>query len=124
MEGNDCYKFSTIRNYLDKTGQPPIKVVFDVGANVGDICLMMSGYFPEAKIYGFEPIAEYFEIAKARTQHLPQIHLLQQALSGQHVFMDDLGEFPRSRRIALKALKGAPEAGPGWCGGSVVLAED
>ena len=39
MEADDCYKFSTIRNYIARAKQKPIEIILDVGANVGDITL-------------------------------------------------------------------------------------
>src|SRR5713101_7583403 len=124
MEGNECYKFSTVRNYVEKTRQKSIEIILDVGANVGDISLMMNAYFPHAKIYGFEAVKEYYEIARSRTEHLGNITIFNKAVSFQHLFEDDLGERPRQKAVSLRILKGRPEAGPGWGGGSVVLPHD
>lgn len=124
MEGNDCYKFSTIRNYVERAGQPGVEVIIDAGVNVGDVTLMIRDYFPAARIYGFEPVREYFEIARARVANLPGVKLSNRALSAQQEFYDDAGRTPRARPAALKILKGTPEAGPGWAGGSMVLPDD
>jgi FkbM family methyltransferase len=124
MEGNACYKFSTIKNYVEKTGAKGVEVIVDVGVNVGEITLMMNAYFPQARIYGFEAVREYYEMARARTEHLGNLKLFNRAFSSQHLFRDDLGELPRGRGAQLRILKGLPEAGPGWGGGSMVLPED
>jgi FkbM family methyltransferase len=124
VEGNECYKFSTIRNFIERTAAKPIRVMIDAGTNVGDITLMMSSYFPEARIYGFEVVEEYYEIALSRTAHLPNIKLYNIALTSQHLYADDLGAKPRQQEIGLTVLKGLPEAGPGWIGGSMVLPGD
>ncbi len=124
MEGNACYKFSTIKNYIEQTGQKAIEVIVDVGVNVGDISLMMHAYFPKARIYGFEAVREYYDIARARTAPVAEIKLFNQAFSSQHLFADDWGEAPRPQATTLSILKGLPEAGPGWTGGSVVVPDD
>ncbi len=124
MEGNECYKFSTIRNYIDKAHQRDIRVIVDVGVNVGTISLMMKSYFPHAKIYGFEAVKEYQKIALSNTKHIPDIKLFNRAVSSQHLFADDIGEVPREKPVNLRILKGLPQAGPGWTGGSVVLSDD
>ena len=36
--------------------------VFDIGANVGDVSLLMLYYFPKATVYSFEPCSETFEL--------------------------------------------------------------
>lgn len=38
--------------------------VFDIGANVGDVSLLMLYYFPKATVYSFEPCSETFEQLK------------------------------------------------------------
>src|SRR5262245_25301290 len=124
MEGNECYKFSTIKNYIERTGQKGIELILDVGVNIGDISLMMHSYFPAARIFGFEAVEEYHQIASARTQHIPGVKLFNTALSAQHLFADDVGERPRERIAGLRLLKARPEAGPGWGGGSLILPED
>jgi FkbM family methyltransferase len=124
MEGNECYKFSTIKNFIEKSNKKNIEIIMDIGANVGDITLMMNAYFPHARIYGFEAVKEYYDIAHSHTEHISNIKLYNKAVSSQHLFFDDLGERPRENFINLKVLKGIPEAGPGWLGGSVIIPED
>ena len=124
MEGNDCYKFSTIRNFLLRTGQRPIERIAEVGVNVGSISLMMHDYFPNARIVGFEAVGEYWEIACRQTAHVPQISLFHRAVTYDHLYADDLGTCPRSVTVPLRILKGLPCAGPGWLGGSAVVPAD
>jgi FkbM family methyltransferase len=124
MEGNACYKFSTIRNYIERTGSPPIRTALDVGANTGEITVLMQSFFPDAHIHAFEPVAEYCAIARDRTAHLPNVEVHNAALSAQHLYFDDLGAHARPAPQALSILKGCPGAGPGWVGGSVVLPSD
>lgn len=124
MEGNSCYKFSTIKNFVLTTQAKDIEVAVDIGVNVGDVSLLMHDYFPNARIFGFEPVGEYFDIAVDRTKHVPQIELHNQAVTAQHRFFDDFGERPRNDEASLAILKALPEGGPGWMGGSVVLPTD
>ncbi len=124
MEGNECYKFSTIRHYVDRTEAPPIRTVLDVGANVGHVTTLVAAFFPGAMIYAFEPVKEYFELGRRNTRHLSNVQWFNGAVSMQHRFTDDLGEHPRQTVANLRLLKALPEAGPGWGGGSIVLAED
>jgi FkbM family methyltransferase len=38
----------------------PINIIFDVGANVGQSARELTSYFPDAKIYSFEPVDKTF----------------------------------------------------------------
>jgi len=42
----------------------PIRTIIDVGANTGQFAKMISGIFPEAHIYSFEPLPEPFKQLK------------------------------------------------------------
>ncbi len=60
---NDCNFFTNgehafLRSYL----KPNTKVIFDVGANIGDWSKMASRYAPNAKIYAFEPHPKIFKM--------------------------------------------------------------
>ena len=124
MEGNDCYKFSTIKNYVARLGAEPISRILDVGANIGNIALLAHEYFPLARIIGFEMVEEYCQRARQATAHIPQITILPQALSYRHLYEDDYGELPRASACSLRILKGLPSSGPGWIGGSQALPPD
>ena len=124
MEGNACYKFSTIRNYIAQTGANPVRLCLDVGANVGDISILLTSYFPAARVHAFEGVREYFEIARSRTAHLPTITLHHRAITSEHRYRDDLGTVPRPAAVPLRVLKAVAQAGPGWLGGSVIIPQD
>lgn len=124
MEGNECYKFSTISNYIRLTGSKNVRVMVDVGANIGSIAVMMKSYFPKAKLYAYEAVNEYFQTALRNMQQNPDIKLFNKAVTSAHLFYDDLGEKPRPKPASLVVFKGLPEAGPGWTGGSVVVPDD
>lgn len=124
MEGNECYKFATIRNYIDLTDADSVRVTIDVGANVGTITRMMKAYFPDACVYAYEAVAEYAGLAEANTRDLPRVTISRRAVTADHLFHDDFGQSPRSGTGGLRVLKGMPEAGPGWGGGSIVVNAD
>jgi FkbM family methyltransferase len=48
-----------------------IEVVFDVGANVGDMTLRMLDVFPRAIVYSFEPCTSTFEVLRSRVEDSP-----------------------------------------------------
>ena len=43
----------------------PIRTVIDVGANTGQFARLISGFFPNAKLYCFEPLPEPFQALSA-----------------------------------------------------------
>jgi FkbM family methyltransferase len=52
----------TARAIYRRLSSAPVRTIFDVGANVGDMAKAFSASFPEAKVYCFEPVAATFEI--------------------------------------------------------------
>lgn len=58
----------------------PIKVFFDVGANIGQTALPALGVFPDADIFAFEPNRSVFDKLCAASQS-PRLHPQQMALS-------------------------------------------
>lgn len=54
-----------------------IKVVFDIGANIGQSALAYSREFPEAEIYSFEPVRATYEALTEATKKLPRVHPFQ-----------------------------------------------
>jgi FkbM family methyltransferase len=124
MEGNECYKFATIRNYIDLTHADPVRVMIDVGANVGAVTRMMKAYFPDARVYACEAVDEYARLAEANTRDLPGVTVWRRAVTNEHLYLDDYGDKRRAIPVAVRMLKGLPEAGPGWGGGSITVPDD
>jgi FkbM family methyltransferase len=124
MEGNACYKLSTIKNFITMTHADEVKIIVDIGVNVGDVSLLMYHYFPAARMFGFEAVKEYFDLAMERTKDITNITLYNEAVTAQHRFFDDFGEKPRHTNPNLTIMKGMPAAGPGWQGGSRVVPDD
>jgi FkbM family methyltransferase len=50
---------------------PDLEIIFDVGANVGDMTMAMCERFPSATVYAFEPSASTFETLRARVESSP-----------------------------------------------------
>jgi FkbM family methyltransferase len=67
--GVDCYR--DIEKWF---GRDAIKVVFDVGANVGQSALNYLSQFPQAEIYSFEPVPATFEKLVAATRPFGRVH--------------------------------------------------
>jgi FkbM family methyltransferase len=122
MEGNACYKFSTIRRYIAQTGASPVRLAIDVGANIGDMTRLLKSYFPSAYVYAFEAVGEYFEIARARTANIKRVRVFHRAVTAQHLYRDDLGRESRQNEEPLRIFKATQ--GAGWRGGSRVIAAD
>lgn len=58
----------------------PMRIVFDVGANVGQSAAAFREDFPMAEIYCFEPVAESFKTLKSSVQGAPNVHLFNVAI--------------------------------------------
>ncbi len=71
------------------------RLIFDIGANVGQSAIAFNALFPSAQIYSFEPVPACFEEFKVRTQGLQNIHAFNIALGdsvGETEF--EMNEFP------------------------------
>src|SRR6266566_147514 len=124
MQLDPFYRFSTIKKFVRRSGAKPMRVIVDIGANLGDTLVLLHQYFPRARIIGFEPVLEYFEATARRIAAIGQIELHNKAVTAQHLFFDDLGEQPRPCQMSLTIVKALPESGPGWQGGSLIGPDD
>jgi FkbM family methyltransferase len=120
MQLDSFYRLPMLKTFVEPSNDLAIKVIVDIGVNVGDTLLLLHRYFPEARIIGFEPVQEYFDVALRRTEAIKQIELHNKAVTADHLFFDDLGEKPRPCPMALAIAKALPESGPGWRGGSLI----
>lgn len=69
-------------------GAKNLKVVFDVGANVGQSALAYAEGFPSAEVYSFEPVSATYHQLCANTRSVPRIRAYQLAMgsaTGQSV---------------------------------------
>src|SRR3989344_6739777 len=56
LHSNHCYYCLTAKKLLKK----PVKTIIDVGANDGVFIMAGRWVFPDAKIYAFEPLEEFY----------------------------------------------------------------
>jgi FkbM family methyltransferase len=63
---------------LQRLGQDAPRVIFDVGANIGQSATRFARLFPQAKIHSFEPVRETFSILQQSMaqQHNVSVHNL------------------------------------------------
>jgi len=50
-----------------------MKIIFDVGANIGNEAILLRNYFPKSKIYCFEPNKKIFSQLKERLEKFNNI---------------------------------------------------
>jgi FkbM family methyltransferase len=120
MEGNECYKFSVIRHYIERTGVARIRVAIDIGANVGDATQWIRDYFPTTTIYAVEVVPEYYNRLRERFSTDANVFPIHAAVTYQHRYRDDIAAEPRNREDPLVLLRGLAAAGGGYVGGSIV----
>lgn len=62
------------KEYLFPSFKP--KLVWDVGANIGVVSIILAKIYPETKILAFEPVKENLELLNFNTAHLPNVEIL------------------------------------------------
>jgi FkbM family methyltransferase len=78
----------------------PIRTIFDVGANVGDVTRRLARDHPAAVIHAFEPAPDTFATLQRRTAHLPNVHAHAIAL-GAEAGRRTLRQYENSRLSTL-----------------------
>ncbi|HVM87590.1 MAG TPA: FkbM family methyltransferase [Puia sp.] len=88
------------------------KIIFDVGANRGDVSEKYFQLFPSAKIYAFEPFPECFENLQQRFESIRNINCVQMAISSKKEAKDffvnrsaDTNSLYKSNSIGLSSDK-------------------
>lgn len=69
------------------------KVIFDVGANRGNVSVKYADTFPVAEIFSFEPFEKAFQILASKTEHIPRIQTFQIGIaeySGSKTFYENV----------------------------------
>jgi FkbM family methyltransferase len=59
------------------------KVIFDVGANVGEVCVPLASAFPDCAIHAFEPVPPTFAALSEKTKQLGNVHCHNTALGSR-----------------------------------------
>lgn len=67
-------EFFSAHSTIIPASLPPLqpKVIYDLGANAGIASLFFSSLYPEATVYGFEPLPENLEICALNYRNLPK----------------------------------------------------
>ncbi len=71
----DCFE---VQRQLIKKVDP---VVFDIGANVGDVTAKYLEYFPDSTIYAFEPFPDCFDLLSSRYSATNNVRCFKNAVS-------------------------------------------
>lgn len=69
---NDFWEFelfNKFKEYFPKEG-----LMLDIGANMGTHCVQFKHYFPDLKIWAFEPFLENFNLLKSNTDRYHDVH--------------------------------------------------
>lgn len=82
------------------------RVIFEAGCADGTHTEMLANIFQLATIYAFEPVKEYYEIAKERTKHLKNVKIYNLAL----------GETNENHELYISRM----ENGDLWCSNSLL----
>ena len=78
----------------NKIGIQP-RIIFDVGANVGQTAKFLTRHFPTATIHSFEPVSSSFEILSAATSGNPNVRC-------HHIALSDV-----QQQLAIKLFEGS-----------------
>lgn len=73
-----CWAYDLKRLYAGHRRRP--MVIIDAGANIGQTCIHLSKWFPEATIYSFEPVLATYERLRKNTRSYPKIRCIHAAL--------------------------------------------
>jgi len=89
-----------------------IECVFDVGANIGQSAKRFKGYWPDARVFCFEPISTTFQNLVQNTTDLPKVSCYKSAL-GAHEGKERVWIKEESGRNSLNKRVNLPENGTG-----------
>jgi FkbM family methyltransferase len=111
--GHDCAVFLAALHDCPP-GLPPLrpKVIYDLGANIGIASLFFASLYPEARVYGFEPLPSNYEHCVRNFKNLPKAQAFPWAVGGRsEVMAFDCNEDPHGGY--LQATPGNPKLRPG-----------
>ena len=124
MEGNHCYKYTTLKAFLKNSGQPPIRHIIEIGANYGHQTAEMLSHWPEANLLGFEPTPDCLKSVQERFKAHPNVEILPFAVTAEHIYSDDLGQQIHATEKPLSLYLCQPAFGGGWEGSHRVRLPD
>jgi FkbM family methyltransferase len=102
--------FFSPRSTIVPPGLPPLrpKVIYDLGANIGIASLFFASLYPEARVYGFEPLPSNYELCVRNYKNLPKAQAFPWAVGGRsEVTAFDCNEDPHGGH--LLATPGNPK---------------
>lgn len=78
----ECFLHGRRNAYASKNLPPAseVRIVVDVGSNVGATVLFWKDLYPEARIYAFEPEPANFEILRKNVERLPNVRAFNEGL--------------------------------------------
>jgi FkbM family methyltransferase len=95
---------------IEKTlGRNGVRILLDVGANIGQSAISYLREYPRAEIYSFEPVAATYEKLVANTRRFPRIHAYNLGF-GPEACQTTIHVNPESQRSSLKLAR--PEDRP------------
>lgn len=77
-------KYKSKFEYLQKIIGKNAKVILEIGGHYGEDTLRFYKYFPESKIYSFEPDPRNIQIFKKNCSNINSIQLIEKAVSDKH----------------------------------------
>jgi FkbM family methyltransferase len=77
--------FFSLKRRMMPPNLPPLRprVIYDLGANIGMASLGFAALYPEARVYGFEPLPSNFEVCRLNYQNLPKARLFPWAVGAR-----------------------------------------
>jgi len=69
---NDFWEFELFNQF--KSYFPEDGLMLDIGANIGAHCVQFKHYFPNLKIWAFEPFFENYNVLKTNTDRYNDVH--------------------------------------------------
>lgn len=120
MEGNACYHYRTAARYLRALNKSPVKSILEIGVCLGSVTAELNAIFPTAKINGYEALKPRFDAAINKLKKQKNIRIINAAITGLHLYVDDLGNLRRKQPATIVCYEALPTAGDGWVGGSKV----
>lgn len=102
LEAGTIAEFFSPHSRKVPTELPPLrpKVIYDVGANIGIASLHLATLYPDARVYGFEPLPPNYEVCVLNFQNLPQAEAFLWAVgSRSEVTAFECNEDPRGGHL-------------------------
>lgn len=112
MEGNACYNFHIISNYISRSPSNPVPILraIDVGSRVGLITRMMVNHFPQAAIHAYDVLPYLNKFTLEAVHNNPRVTAILGACTAQHLYADNLGQEPQKNELYVnEAIRARPD---------------